>query len=123
MDSAHVPVNPTPTKSLPRSLTVVPVPLDLQPGELYQFRGIRGNGPPDTATGLPPWRFPPGLFRLIGTSRDSRTFQDGVNCVGIDPATGEDDGNFLRCSFWEWSRDFTRVESVTATATTKDGAA
>src|SRR5712692_7864313 len=74
---------------------------DLAPGRLYRFRGMRladQDGQPG------PWRYRPGIYRLIGCGKNTRTWQDEV-------AYQSQRGELFFCALADWQRNFTPLEA------------
>lgn len=83
----------------------VDMPVSLERGALYDFKGLRGR---PTEDGTPTWAFPPGRYRYLGLARDYRSSQERVVYVGVE---GHDKGVWHVAGLADWIRDFTKVET------------
>lgn len=79
------------------------LPVSLDVGSLYRFRGIEGV-PRDGKT---VWVYGPGTYRLIAVGKNYRTDQEMAVYVGVG---GWDDGNTYLACLGDWVRDFSKVE-------------
>lgn len=74
------------------------ITLDVSPGALFRFAGIRGPGGR--------WSIRPGVYRCLGVASAYRQGQEFVVHVGVG---GWDDGNLHLAPLVDWQRNFTRI--------------
>lgn len=82
------------------------VPVSLEVGRVYRFKGMRG---PKQADGSQPWRYPPASYRLVAVGVDVHSFQQKVVYEGV---SGSDAGRTLICGLSDWAVNFTLVEPL-----------
>ncbi len=99
-----IPVDHEPRPWVEAAGEVVHQSFPFEPGRLYCFKGMAAA--PD-GKGRQRWVFPPGLYRLIGSGRNVRTYQELVCYVGVG---GQDDGLLYFCPLSDWADNFELVQ-------------
>jgi len=80
------------------------VPVSLEVGRRYRFKGIKGK-PKD---GKETWKYPPSTYRLIGLAKAYRLCQELVVYVGV--GGDHDEGKLYLANLTDWVDQFTLVE-------------
>ncbi len=99
-----IPNNHAPTPWVESAGQVEHLAFPFEPGRVYRFKGQAST--PD-AKGNRRWVFPPGMYRLIGSGANVRTYQETVAVVG------EADGRMWFFPLSDFAENFELMEVAT----------